>query len=154
MNLRPGAHQDIPVLDAIALEAKAHWGYSIEQLQAWREDLLIQSDLLIARPICVAEESGQLIGYAQVATDTLPWELCAVWVSPHCMGRGVGTALLAWAREFAATGKQHELAIDADPNAASFYVSCGARLVGTVAAPIASNPHRVRPQLVLSTSAV
>jgi GNAT superfamily N-acetyltransferase len=153
MNLRPGVPEDIPALDVIAFEAKAHWGYSNEQLLAWRNDLVIQSESMIARPICVAEENGQPLGYAQVATDTQPWELEALFVSPSYMGRGVGKALLTWAKQFAAAGQQHELAIDADPNASGFYVSCGARIVGTAAAPIAGNPNRVRPQLRLRTSA-
>ena len=153
MTLRPGVPVDIPALDFIALEAKAHWGYSNEQLLAWREDLLLQPASLVARPIYVAEEDGQLFGYAQVATDTQPWELCALWVSPSRMGRGVGKALLGWAKQFAASGKQHELAIDADPNASGFYVSCGATVVGTVAATIEGNPDRARPQLRLRTSA-
>ena len=41
MNLRPGVLADIPALDAIALAAKARWGYSAEQLKNWRPDLTV-----------------------------------------------------------------------------------------------------------------
>lgn len=153
MNLRCGGSVDIPALNAIALEAKAHWGYSREQLQAWSEDLTVTAESLLARPVQVAEEMGQLIGFAQVATDTRPWELWAMWVRPSHMGKGAGKALLAWARELAAAAGQSELAIDADPNASGFYQRCGARVVGAVAAPIAGSPDRVRPQLRLRTRA-
>ncbi|WP_164963287.1 GNAT family N-acetyltransferase [Rubrivivax sp. JA1026] len=153
MNLRRGTPEDIPALNAIALEAKAYWGYSVEQLQAWREDLSVPAESLLARPVCVAEEEGQPIGFAQVATDTQPWELWAMWVRPRHMGSGVGKALLAWARGFAAAGGQEELAIDSDPNASGFYEHLGARVVGTVAAPIPGNLKRARPQLRLRTSA-
>lgn len=152
MHLRCGATEDIPALNAIALEAKAHWGYSTEQLQTWFEDLLVSAESLAARPVCVVEEDGQLIGFAQVATDTEPWELWAMWVRPRHMGNGVGKALLAWVREFAAAGGQVELAIDSDPNASGFYAHCGAQVVGAVAAPIPGSPERTRPQLRLRTS--
>ena len=153
MNLRRGVPTDIPALDAIALRAKAHWGYTSEQLEAWKDDLLVTAESLIERPVCVAEDHGQLVGFAQVATDTQPWELWAMWVQPSHMGQGVGKALLAWAIEFTASGGQAELAIDSDPNAEAFYRACGAQLVGSVAAPIAGNLTRVRPQLRLRASA-
>lgn len=153
MNLRVGGPEDIQALNAIAFAAKAHWGYSPEQLQAWRADLTISPESLIACPVCVAEEGGQPVGFVQVATNRQPWELEALWVHPGHMGRGIGKALLAWAKDFAASGGQQELAIDADPNAEGFYTACGAILVGSVAAPIDGNPRRIRPQLRVRTPA-
>ena len=154
MNLRRGVAADIPALDPIALASKAHWGYTAEQLAVWRDELAVSAESLSARPICVAEEYGRPIGFVQVATDTQPWGIAALWVHPSQIGKGVGKALLAWARQFAAAGGQPELAIDADPHAAGFYQACGARLLGSVAAPIAGDPTRVRPQLSLRTTAV
>jgi len=37
--------------------------------------------------------------------------------------------------------------VDADPNAESFYLACGADRCGEVPAPIRGEPGRVRPQL-------
>jgi GNAT superfamily N-acetyltransferase len=153
MNLRPGVPADIPALDAIALAAKAHWGYTAAQLQAWQADLSLSPESLASDPVCVAEENGEPVGFVQVATNAQPWELSAMWVSPVHMGRGVGKALVAWARGHAAASGQQELAIDADPNAEGFYTACGAVRVGVVPAPIAGDPKRVRPQLRLRTSA-
>ncbi|WP_186511003.1 GNAT family N-acetyltransferase [Caenimonas sedimenti] len=144
---------DIQTLNEIALAAKAHWGYSAEQLRAWKADLTVSAEALAAKPVWVAEENGRPTGFVQVAMDTQPWELEALWVDPGHMGRGVGKALLAWARQQALAGGQSELAIDADPHAEAFYRACGARLVGTVPAPIAGSPERVRPQLRLQVKA-
>jgi hypothetical protein len=36
----------------------------VAQLQAWREDLEVSPESLLARPVCVVEEDGQLIGFA------------------------------------------------------------------------------------------
>jgi GNAT superfamily N-acetyltransferase len=152
MNLRRGVPGDIPVLYPIALAAKAHWGYADEDLRAWERDLAVSTDSLLSRPVCVAEENGQPIGFVQVATDTQPWEIWALWVHPIQMRRRVGTALLEWAKHFAATNGQPELAIDADPNAEGFYRAFGAQVVGYLPAPITGNPMRMRPQLSLRTS--
>jgi len=153
MNLRRGIPEDIQRLELIAFAAKAHWGYSAEQLEAWRADLTISPESFIARPVCVAEEDGQPVGFVQVAMDKQPWELDALWVYPEHMGKGIGKALFTWAQDLAALSGQLELAIDADPNAERFYRACGAVLVGSVPAPIVGNPHRVRPQLLVRTSA-
>lgn len=153
MKLRRGVPTDIPALDHIAVAAKAHWGYSAQQLALWSEDLAVSMESLHLRPVCVAEVDNTIIGFAQVATDVQPWELWAMWVHPSQMGKGIGKTLLEWAREFAAAGGQAELAVDSDPHAEGFYKALGARVVGTVAAPIAGNPERVRPQLRLSTGA-
>jgi len=153
LNSRPATPADIPALNAIALAAKAHWGYSEAQLQAWRAALEVRAESLALDPVRIVEEQGQPIGFAQVCTQGTPWELEALWVSPGHMGKGVGNALLSWAQAHAAASGQEELAIDADPNAEAFYRACGARRVGTVAAPIAGSPGRVRPQLRLHISA-
>ncbi len=153
MNLRRAVPTDIPALDRIAMAAKAHWGYSAQQLALWREDLTVSVETLHLRPVCVAEEGSLILGFAQVATDTQPWELWALWVHPSQMGKGIGKVLLEWAREFAAAGGQAELAVDSDPHAEGFYTACGARVVGSVSAPIAGNAERVRPQLRLATGA-
>jgi hypothetical protein len=46
-----------------------------------------------------------------------------------------------------------ELHIDADPHAEAFYRSHGALRVGQLDAPIANQPQRVRPQLLLRVAA-
>lgn len=144
---------DLSALDGIALEAKAHWGYSAAQLAAWRDDLLTPADSLASRPVFVAEIEDTVVGFTQVATDVAPWEVWALWVKPACMRRGIGKALLGRARSFAAAAGQRQLAIDSDPNASELYLRCRATPVGVVPAPIPGAPGRVRPQFLLDTGA-
>jgi GNAT superfamily N-acetyltransferase len=66
------------------------------------------------------------------------------------MRRGIGRALLGHAVSTARGGGASTIAIDVDPNAEPFYLACGARREGVVAAPVSDNPARVRPQLTLS----
>ena len=135
------------------MAAKAHWGYSAQQLALWREDLTVSMETFHVRPVCVADVDNLMVGFAQVATDVQPWELWALWVQPSHMGRGIGKRLLEWASALAASGGQAQLAIDSDPHAEGFYRACGAQFVGRVAAPIAGDAQRMRPQLRLATCA-
>ena len=152
LTLRPACADDIARLDAIAWQAKAHWGYTAAQLEAWAAELRTPPERLHTHPTWVAgfgAHSGPVLGFMQIDPTVTPWELAALWVLPAHMGQGIGRALLRHAAALAAEAGQLALHIDADPHAAGFYRACGAVPVGTVAAPLPGAPDRVRPQLRL-----
>lgn len=152
VQIRPALSADVPALDRIALQAKAHWGYSARQLALWRHELLTPPETLRSRPTFVAELDGRPVGFAQLDPDGERWELAGLWVLPDSMGRGIGRALLRQVCRTAAAAGHDVIEIDADPNAAPFYAACGATQVGRVEAPIDGQPDRVRPQLILRTN--
>jgi GNAT superfamily N-acetyltransferase len=151
MQIRPACTDDLPSLDKMAYRAKAHWGYAAEQLECWRPDLTVERATLGGKPVFVAEVGARLAGFLQLAMDTQPWEIWAMFVEPACMGRGFGRQLVEHAKSLAAAAGVSELAIDADPNAEGFYLACGAYRIGELSAPIDGQPGRVRPQLLLAT---
>jgi GNAT superfamily N-acetyltransferase len=136
-------------MDQIAIAAKASWGYSAEQLGAWRQDLVTPPETLDFRPTFVAEEGGKVCGFAQIDPTSTPWQLVAIWVAPQHMGKGIGRALLCRLAREAHQSGQEFLAVDSDPNAEQFYRTCGATVVGYVSAPIVGQPDRRRPRLLL-----
>jgi GNAT superfamily N-acetyltransferase len=150
LTVRPAHPQEADALTAIALAAKAHWGYPASAMRTWLPDLVITREAIAAQPVFVAERGGLLLGVALLGADAEPLrELEALWVHPRHMGAGVGTALLRHAAQQAAATGARALSIDADPHAEAFYLSRGALRTGEVAAPIDGQPHRVRPQLRL-----
>lgn len=152
MNIRRARTSDLPALDRIAFAAKAHWGYSTEQLEAWRSDLVTPPETLEDKPVFVAERGGSILGFVQLDPGTSPWQVEALWVAPGSMRQGVGTALVRQVKAYAAAQGQTELAVDSDPNAEGFYRACGGTVCAYVPAPIAGQPERKRPQLVLPMS--
>lgn len=149
--LRAAVAADVARLDRIALRAKAHWGYADEQLAAWAADLRVPPGSLATHPTVVAEVEGRVVAFGQLDPGRDPWELTALWVLPEHMGRGIGRRLLGALLAEAAAAGQGRVHVDADPYALAFYLACGAELVGEVAAPIAGDPDRRRPQLRLAT---
>ena len=135
---------------AIAWAAKASWGHSDAQLEAWRDALTPSAASIRARPTCVAELDGEPAGFYQLDMSTQPVELDHLWVQPRFMRQGVGRALLAHAVQTLARRGIATLHIDSDPDAEPFYLACGAVRVGVRPAPIDRQPERVRPQLLLS----
>ena len=130
-HIRAATGGDAGTLSDLAFRSKAHWGYDDAFMEACRAELTYAPEQLDAGGFWVLEEDGGIQGFyglVKVSPDTL--ELDALFVEPEAIGRGGGRALMAHALEqFRASGLAR-LIIQADPNAADFYESAGARLIG------------------------
>ena len=149
MHIRRSAVEDANALTALVLRAKAHWGYSKAQLEAWRSILEVSAESLAGRPAFVGELGGRIVGFYSLIPSGREWDLDDLWVLPAFIGRGIGRALLMHASHTAAAGGAASLRIESDPYAEQFYMACGAERVGAVAAPIEGEPDRIRPVLTL-----
>ena len=149
MQIRPARASEASVLSRLAVAAKEHWRYAPEDIERWRPLLTVTENELASRPAFVAEVDSEIAGFYLLAPREASWELEHLWVAPQFARRGIGRALLAHAAGTARAGGASAILIDADPNAEAFYLACGAARVGTVSAPIANDPARVRPQLSL-----
>ena len=129
------------------MRAKSHWGYPPEALERWRPELAVSPSDIRGRPTFVAVAGAEIVGFYSLRTSRAAWELDNLWVLPKFMHQGIGRALLAHALTTAARGGASEVTVDADPNAETFYLECGAIRRGDVPAPISGQPKRVRPQL-------
>jgi ribosomal protein S18 acetylase RimI-like enzyme len=147
MNIRPAQEHEAEALSALALKAKAYWGYSADTLELWTQDLSVSSDIITSKSTFVAAVGDEIAGFYSLVPSNPSWKLNHLWVLPQFMDRGIGRALLAHALETAARGGASCVTVDADPNAESFYLACGADRRGEVPAPIPGQPKRVRPQL-------
>lgn len=147
--IRRARPDEAPVLTALALRSKAHWGYTARQIEAWRDELTITPSTLQAFRVCVAESGERIAGFFALSTGAQDASLEHLWVDPAFIGRGIGRSLVAFACELARRHHVVRIRIDADPNAQAFYQTIGARAAGEIAAPIDGDPNRVRPQLVI-----
>jgi GNAT superfamily N-acetyltransferase len=152
MRIRRAHESEAADLSALAIASKAYWPYRAEQIETWISDLKISSEMIASFHTYVAEVESNVAGFYLLIPASPQWILEHFWVSPACMGRGVGRALLSHAKKLTTDAGVAALAIDADPYAEEFYLACGAQCVGTISAPIEGAPDRIRPQLVLSTT--
>ena len=152
MQIRRALETEADDLSSLAIVAKRYWGYSDDQINVWRPDLNIAAKPISAQPTFAGTLDGQTVGFYSLVPSHPAWELGHLWVLPSFMKRGYGRALLAHAMQTAANGGATAINIDADPYAEAFYLACGAKRIGMVAAPIAEQPNRARPQLVLAVT--
>lgn len=147
MAIRRASEGEASELSALAMAAKAHWGYAEELLCEWRPQLSITRQEIRSRPTFVITARGSIAGFYSLEAGDEAWKLEHFWVRPEFMRRGIGTRLLRHALQTAQAGGAARVTVDADPNAAAFYLRRGAIKAGDVPAPIPGEPGRVRPQL-------
>jgi len=153
LSIRRAVSSDAAALTRIAHAAKRRWGYPERWIEAWRKELTITEDDIVAGAFWVAEDDGRPLGlYALLGNPAQP-QLEHLWVDPAAMRGGVGRSLFMHAAGQARARGAKVLTIDADPNAAGFYERMGAVQVGMVEASM-EGVARQRPQYVydLTTS--
>ena len=119
-------------LKAIAVAAKAHWGYQAEWLERWATLFQVTEEALAHQQAYKAIANAAIIGWHAVIVGQPVAVLDDLWVTPACMGKGVGRALFEHARHIAQQQGAVRLAIEADPYAVGFYQHMGATIVGEI----------------------
>lgn len=147
--IRPAVASDALGLTVIARAAKRHWGYPEAWLAAWEPVLTITPEYVGRNTVLVADRDGGIVAFVGLVDAGTHWELDHLWVLPEHQGIGLGSRLFEGALEEVRSRRPGVLRIEAEPFAQGFYERCGARQVGTVAAPVLGTPREL-PLLELS----
>ncbi|MFB7905660.1 GNAT family N-acetyltransferase [Kitasatospora sp. NPDC056076] len=147
MRIRSARPDEAELLTAIALRAKAYWGYDEAFMAACREELSLDAAAVERASTLVAEEGGRVLGFAVLSGAPPSGELDLLYVEPDRIGRGVGRALFEEVRDRARALGLRRFTVDADPNAEPFYLAMGAVRIGST--PSGSIPGRELPLLAV-----
>lgn len=145
---------DANELSLIAHRAKAYWGYCAQQMTLWRAELTFDAASITRHPVFVAIVDSRIAGFYQVQLGQPASTLDHLWVDPAFMRKGIGKALLYHASKLVTDAGAACLLIDSDPNAEPFYRLCGAFKTAELAAPIAGQPGRMRPQFSITLPSI
>lgn len=117
-------------LSAIALAAKAHWGYPQRWMAMWKPQLTFQPDYFTEYESWAAVVDGNPVGFYTLEEKRgIAW-LENLWVTPHQIGQGVGKALFLHAVQLARQRGYQMLQLESDPNAVGFYEKMGMVKIG------------------------
>ena len=148
--IRRATAEEAGLLTTIALDAKRYWGYPEHWIKHWEADLTITAEFIRDNHVYVAESDGAVRGFyalcvsgEQESSASLTAELEHLWVTPDCIGTGVGKELFLDAMERAAELEVRGVEISADPNAAGFYERMGAKQIGEIDAPMDGQPRKL-----------
>ncbi len=128
--IRRARPDEASLLTALAVRAKAFWGYDAAFMDACRDDLTVAVEEIATCPVYVSEDRGRLAGFYQLREQADHAELVALFVEPEAMGRGHGKALWQHAVTTARELGFGCLILQSDPYAEGFYQAMGAHRVG------------------------
>lgn len=143
----PAKPSDANVLTEIALESKAYWGYTAEELENWREDLTILPETFESwrgSKFMIDEEVAGFYLLNRVNARTCYIEF--LFVRPKFIGKSIGKQLIEHAIISARTNNCEVLNVLSDPNAENFYKKHGFR---TLYLTESSIPGRFLPEMEL-----
>lgn len=121
---------DAEILSQIAIESKAYWGYTAEEIESWREDLTILpetfKDWKGSKFIIETEIAGfYLLNRINSRTCVLEF----LFVKPKFIGKFIGSQLIEHAIESCRTNSCEVLNVLSDPNAEAFYAKYGFKVI-------------------------
>lgn len=125
ISIRKAVPHEADQLSTIAMQAKAYWGYTAEQLAHWKPFLTIKPDDVETHQVWVATDNNQIVGFAAIEMIDEEANLEHLWVSPDAIGQGVGKRLFQHV-----AGIVPEFVFTSDPHADEFYKKMGAYEIG------------------------
>ena len=126
--IRQAEASEAEQLTQIALNSKAHWGYSEEFMLACEAELTVTPAKIMSDHFAYAVIlSGDDIQgfYALESLSESEVELEALFIDPNAMGKGLGKALMSHAVDKARQAGFAAMVIQSDPNADDFYTAMG-----------------------------
>lgn len=141
---------DADILTEIALKSKAHWEYSDEQIESWREDLTVFPEMFQKYKICKYLVDDQIAGfYILEEVDKKTSNLKFLFISPNFIKKGIGYQLLQHAVASSKEQNHEIMQVLSDPNAESFYAKHGFKVYAQMESSV---PGRFLPEMELKLS--
>ena len=132
--IRVASKQEAGDLSDLAFRSKRYWGYDREFMESCREDLTYTPGKIDSPDFDfrVYEEDADVVAfYALHYLQPGVAELEAFFVDPPRIGSGIGRLLAEHAKKTATDRAVKRIIIQSDPYAQAFYLSLGARAIGS-----------------------
>ena len=127
MRIRPARPDEGERLREIAIVAKSHWGYDLDDVRRWAAQGDFSPSGLRAKEVFVAEDEGRAVAWAALIARGDPMWLDDLWVDPEWIGRGIGSLLFRHVLDRARSLGGERVEWEAEPNAVGFYEKLGGR---------------------------
>ncbi len=140
--------EDHRVLTDLTLDSKAYWGYSADQIEAWKKELTICPDYIKKHRVFKGIVDQTIAGYySYFPEEEGHVKLDNLFLWPRFIGKGYGKRLMA---DFISRSQREgarTFRLDAEPGAQAFYEKFGFGVIGRLKTSI---PGRFLPIMELT----
>ncbi|MBN2500740.1 MAG: GNAT family N-acetyltransferase [Anaerolineales bacterium] len=134
--IRPAVPEEAPMLTALTLRSKAHWGYDDGFMSAAVAELTITPDYILQHAVFLLQIADDILGYVSLVDQGEELLLDNLFIEPEHIGIGYGRMLWQRAVDYARQAGYQSIILVADPNAAPIYTRLGAVQYGEEASNI------------------
>jgi GNAT superfamily N-acetyltransferase len=136
ISVRSARDDEGPMLTALAVRAKSHWGYDEGFLESARANLTIDTETIRSSEVFVFERDDRVIGFHGLVGKPPRGRLEWMFLEPDAIGQGLGRLMWNDATERAKAAGYTELEIESDRFAEPFYLAMGAVRIGSAPSPV------------------
>ena len=137
MKIEKAKNIDKIELSELTVRSKAHWNYSSEQIEKWKDDLTISAEYIDKNEVYKLKEDDKLIGYYSFqSADCKKVKLDNIFIDPEFIRRGYGKILMNHFFKQVKNKGFENIYLDSDPNAEKFYQNLGFKVIGQLESSI------------------
>ncbi len=137
MKIEKAKNIDNIELSKLTVRSKAHWNYSSEKIEKWKDDLTISAEYIDKNEVYKLKEDDRLIGYYSFQSpDSKKVKLDNIFIDPEFIGRGYGKILMNHFFKQVKNKGFENIYLDSDPNAEKFYQNLGFKVIGQLESSI------------------
>lgn len=119
-------------LSKVAIESKAHWGYSNELIEVWRDIMKVEEAYITENMVRSIVADGETVGFFAIKRSDDEDILDHLWLLPKAIGRGIGKQAFEEIKKECRLLGIEEFVVISDPNAEGFYLRQGCERIGQV----------------------
>lgn len=129
MQVLKAQNEDLTILNQITFASKQFWGYSDQQMEAWKE-MITMSEIYLKENTVYKLVQEEILGYYSFIIFENYVELDNLFIKPEKIGQGLGTFLIQHLLDEITKMGHQKIVLFADPNAESFYKKIGFQTIG------------------------
>jgi GNAT superfamily N-acetyltransferase len=131
MKIEKAQNVDAIDLTELTIHSKSYWGYSLEQIAQWKDDLTISVEYINQAEVYKLIKENQLVGYySYLELDNKKVKLDNIFLEPDFIGKGYGKVMMNHFIQHVKDKGYERIELESEPNAEKFYQNLGFKVIG------------------------
>jgi len=131
MKIEKAQNVDAIDLTELTIHSKSYWGYSLEQIAQWKDDLTISVEYINQAEVYKLIKENQLVGYySYLELDNKKVKLDNIFLEPDFIGKGYGKVMINHFIQHVKDKGYERIELESEPNAEKFYQNLGFKVIG------------------------
>jgi GNAT superfamily N-acetyltransferase len=137
MKIEKAQNVDAIDLTELTIHSKSYWGYSLEQIAQWKDDLTISVEYINQAEVYKLIKENQLVGYySYLELDNKKVKLDNIFLEPDFIGKGYGKVMMNHFIQHVKDKGYERIELESEPNAEKFYQNLGFKVIGRLESSI------------------